>query len=321
MRMKWIRYGLAVGLAAVTSACSLWPGKEEATEPATPSISPVIEVSEDYYGSVPPYRQNQTRGMLSRLAQSSYRIDFSHLELGLMEIAQETFSNQDYYFQEGQQIKKEQVTAWLSRAKDDPAGLNPDQGPPLLIHVLEQDYLEKESRKLSGIVIGLSVSPVYEDAAGQEKEYSVEELRARGQQIAAKIVQSVRAENQQIPMVVALYQVPNRSSAMIPGRFILTGTVNAADSSVSKWQPIDEKYYLFPSKEVEEDQPQISLQYEKLLKQTQAFFKEYVGLTGTGRFSGGKNDRTDDYGNSRIRLPHRGTAIYPVCGQPDQPID
>ncbi|HZG15753.1 MAG TPA: CamS family sex pheromone protein [Candidatus Bathyarchaeia archaeon] len=288
MNTRWLRFGLAAGLAVVTTACSLWPGKEETKETPTPTISPVIEVSENYYGSVPPYRQNQTRGMLSRLTPSSYRMDFSHLELGLMEIAQETFSNEDYYFQEGQQIKKEQVTAWLSRAKDDPAGVNPDQGPSLLVHVLEHDYLEKETRKLSGIVLGLSLSPVYEDASGQEKKYTVDELRAKGQQIASRIVQTVRAENQQIPMVVALYQVPDRNSTMIPGSFISTGTVNATDSSVSKWQPIDEKYYLFPSTEVEKDQPQISLQFDKLMKQIQSFFQEYVGITGTGRFMGGK---------------------------------
>lgn len=288
MKQRWIRFGLAMGLAVVTSACSLWPGEEEKQEAPTPTVSPVIEVSEDYYGSVPPYRQNQTRGLLSRLTPSTYRVDFSHLELGLMEIAQETFAKEEFYFQEGQQINKEQVTAWLSRAKDDPAGVNPDQGPSLLVHVLEHDYLEKETRKLSGIVIGLSLSPVYEDAAGQEKKYTVDELRSKGEQIAAKIVQTVRAQNQQIPMVVALYQVPDRNSTMIPGNFISTGSVNATESSVSKWQPIDEKYYLFPSSEVEKDYPQISLQYDKLMKQTQSFFQEYIGLTGLGRFMGGK---------------------------------
>jgi protein involved in sex pheromone biosynthesis len=286
MKNKWIRFCFAVVLAVATPACSLWPEKEKAPEPATPSISPVIEVSEDYYGSVPPYRQNQTRGMLSRLSQGTYRIDFSHLELGLMEIARETFSNKEYYFQEGQQISRDQVNAWLSRAKDDPAGVNPDIGPHLLIHVLEHDYLDKETQKLAGMVIGLSLSPVYEDATGQKKLYTREELRAKGEQIAAKIVQTVRAENQQIPMVVALYEVPDRKSTMVPGNFIATGTVKASDSSVSKWLPIDEKYYLFPSSQAEEEQPQIALQYDKLMKQTQQYFKEYIGLTGVGRFMG-----------------------------------
>jgi protein involved in sex pheromone biosynthesis len=288
MRTKWMHFCLAAGLAAFTSACSLLPGKEEAPTPATPSISPVIEVSEDYYGSVPPYRPNQTRGMLSRLSQGSYRIDFSHLELGLMEIARETFSTKEYYFQEGQQIKRDEVTAWLSRAKDDPAGLNPNKGPNLLVHVLEHDYLDKDTQKLAGMVLGLSLSPVYEDATGQEKSYTREELLAKGQQLAAKIIPKVRAENQQIPMVIALYEVPDPSSTLVPGNFIATGTVNAADSSVSKWQPIDEKYYLFPSTEAEKDQPQVSLQYDKLMKQTQQFFQEYIGLTGIGRFMGGK---------------------------------
>lgn len=289
---RWKRIA-GVGLGAVLSllmtACSILPGlKENAPEPATPTISPVIEVSEDYYGSMPPYKENQTRGMLSRLSQGSFRIDFSHLELGLMEIARETFATQEYYFQEGQQIKREQVQAWLSRAKDDPAGQNPDQGPQQLIHVLEHNYLDKETNQLAGIVIGLSLSPLYEDAAGEEKVYTTDELRAKGQQIAARIVQAARAENQQVPMVVALYQVPDRNSTLVPGHFILTGTVKATESAVSKWQPIDEKYYLFPSSEAEKEQPQTSLQYDKLLTQAQSYFPEYMGMTGVGRFMGGK---------------------------------
>lgn len=287
MRKK--RYSILsiiVILSLSLSACSFWPGlKKEAPEPATPSVSPVIEVSEDYYGSVPPYKENQTRGMLSG---SNYRIDFSHLELGLIEIAHETFAPSEYYFQEGQQIKREQVEAWLSRAKDNPDGMNPDKGPQLLVHVLEHDYLEKGKQRLAGIVIGLSLSPVYQDGTEQTKLYSTAELREKGQQIAAKIVQKVRAENQQIPILVALYQVPDKSSTLVPGHFILTGTVNATESSVSKWQPIDEEYYLFPSDNVEKKYPQSSLQYDKLMKQTQAFFGEYIGLTGVGRFMGGR---------------------------------
>jgi protein involved in sex pheromone biosynthesis len=275
-----------LSLALLSAGCSLLPGmKQDTPEPATPSISPVVEVSEDYYGSVPPYKQNQTRGML---ADRSYRIDFSHLELGLMEIARETFPTSEYYFQEGQQIKREQVSAWLSRAKSDPAGMNPDKGPVLLVHVLEHDYLDKEKQQLAGMVLGLSLSPVYWDATGQEKLYTTEELRAKGKQLAARIVQTVRADNPQIPMVIALYQVPKDTSTLVPGHFILTGTVNANENGIAKWQPIDEEFFLFPGDEVETKYPEQSLQFDKLKRQTQSFFGEYVGLTGLGRFMGGK---------------------------------
>jgi protein involved in sex pheromone biosynthesis len=273
-------------LLSLLTGCSLLPGlKEDVPEPATPSISPVVEVSEDYYGSMPPYKQNQTRGMLS---ERSYRIDFSRLELGLLEIARETFPTTDYLFQEGQQIKREQVEAWLSRVKNDPAGMNPDKGPQLLVHVLEHDYLDKEKQQLAGMVLGLSLSPVYQDATGQEKVYTTDELRAKGKQLASRIVQAVRVDNPKIPMVIALYQVPERSSTLVPGRFILTGTVNANESAIAKWQPIDEEYHLFPGDAVEQKYPEASLQYDKLMRQTQSFFGEYIGLTGVGRFMGGK---------------------------------
>jgi len=269
----------------ILAGCSLIPGLNETPEPATPSVSPVVEVSEDYYGSMPPYKQNQTRGMLS---ERSYRIDFSHLELGLMEIARETFPTAKYLFQEGQQIKREKVEAWLSRKQNHPDGMNPDKGPNLLVHVLEHDYLDKEKQQLAGMVLGLSLSSVYQDATGQEKQYTTDELRAKGQQLAARIVQTARAENPQIPMVVALYQVPQKNSTLVPGRFILTGTVNANENGIAKWVPVDEEFYLFPSDEVEQKYPEQSLQYDKLKRQAQSFFGEYIGLTGVGRFMSGK---------------------------------
>ncbi|UFJ41034.1 CamS family sex pheromone protein [Brevibacillus humidisoli] len=276
---------LTIILLCTATACSLFPDGEEKPAPATPTVSPVIEVSGDYYGSVMPYKPNQTRGMLSRL--SGYRIDFSHLELGLLEIARETFDPEEYLFQEGQQISSQQVRDWLAPASEEnPKGLNPENGSTLLLHVLEHDYLDVENQQLAGMVLGLTLSPEYKDASGQEKVYSTDELRAKGQALAAKIVQQVRADNAQIPMVIALYQVPDHSSTMIPGNFIMTGTVNSGEGSVSKWQAIDEKYYLFPGDAVYKDYPQISLQYDKLMKQTKSFFSEFIGLTGVGRFMG-----------------------------------
>lgn len=289
--MKKTYYSLAMAacvclLAVMTSACSLLPGQENTPTPATPSISPVVDVNEDYYSGLFPYKENKTRGMLSKL--KTYRIDFSHLELGLLEIARETYPEEDYFFQEGQVISSEQAKAWLSSPSENQEGLNPEKGENLLVNVLEHDYLDKSTKKLSGIVIGLTLSPRYKDASGQDKVYTTNELRTKGQQLAAHIVTKVRAEAQQIPMVVALYQVPEKTSTLVPGHFILTGTVNATESSVSKWQPIDEAYYLFPSDDVYKAYPQLSLQYEKLMKQTQSFFGEYIGLTGVGRFMDGQ---------------------------------
>ncbi len=285
-RYRLVLYCLIVAAVLLAPGCSLLPGnKDQTPEPAKPTISPIVEASEDYYASATPYEPNQTRGML---ASSDYRVDFNHLELGLMEVARETFSTKQYLFQEGQRLKKNQVSAWLSRAKDNPQGLNVDKGPRMLIHVLEHDYLDKEKQQLAGMVLGLTLSPYYQDAAGVDKEYKKDELRAKGQQLAAKIVQQVRADNPQVPMVIALYQVPAKNSSLVPGSFILAGTVNAGESTVSKWQPIDEEYYLFPSKEAEAAYPQISLQYDKLKKGTQQFFRDYIYVTGIGRFMGGE---------------------------------
>lgn len=277
---------LAVFLLVVaTTGCSLLPrgGQETGPEITTPSLSPVVEVSEDYYGSLPPYKPNQTRGMLS---DTKYRIDFSHLELGLMEFARDTFPTSEYLFQEGQQIKQEQVTEWIAQEKT--GATNGQKKKGILVHVLEHDYLSKDKQQLAGMVLGLSLSPEYQDATGQDKMYTTQELQAKGQQLAARIVQSVRVNTPTVPMLVLLYQVPEANSSLVPGHFIMSGTVNANEAAISKWQPIDEEFYLFPSTDVEEKYAQQSLQFDKLMRQSQSYFGEYIGMTGVGRFMGGK---------------------------------
>lgn len=287
MKAKFLtgcRYAAAIVLAIATAGCSLLPGgKDQAPEPTAPSLSEVVEVSEDYYGSITPYKPNLTRGMLS---STRYRIDFSHLELGLMEFARDTFPTSEYYFQEGQVVKKEQVAQWIAQEKA--SGTNGQQKNGILVHVLEHDYLNKKDKQLAGMVLGLSVSPNYQDATGKEMVYTRQELQAKGQQLAATIVSTLRVSTPNVPMLILLYQVPEANSSLVPGHFIMSGTVAANDSAVSKWRPIDEEFFLFPSADVEKKYAQQSLQYDKLMRQAQAYFGEYVGMTGVGRFMDGR---------------------------------
>ncbi|KZE47910.1 protein involved in sex pheromone biosynthesis [Brevibacillus parabrevis] len=287
MKAKFLtgcRYVAAFLLAIAVSGCSLLPGgKDKSPEPTAPSLSEVVEVSEDYYGSITPYKPNQTRGMLS---SARYRIDFSHLELGLMEFARDAFPTSQYYFQEGQVVKKEQVTRWIAQEKA--SGTKGQQKNGILVHVLEHDYLNKKDKQLAGMVLGLSVSPNYQDATGKEMVYTQQELQAKGQQLAASIVATLRVSTPNVPMLILLYQVPEANSSLVPGHFIMSGTVGASESAVSKWQPIEEEFFLFPSADIEKKYPQQSLQYDKLLRQAQAYFGEYVGMTGVGRFMDGR---------------------------------
>lgn len=284
---RWARCKLAAAglLAIALTGCSLLPGggQEDAVEPATPSLSPVIEVSEDYYSSAMPYMPNQTRGMLN---ETRYRIDFGHLELGMMEFSRETFPTDKYLFREGQQIKKEQVQEWIAQEKEGETAEG-QRKTGMLVHVLEHNYLESESQQLAGMVLGLSLNPVYQDGTGQSKVFTTAELQERGKQLAAQIVQAVRADNPEIPMLIFLYQVPDANSTLVPGHFIMSGKVNAGESAVSQWQPIDEEYLLFPSTAAEQKYVQDSLQFGKLIDQSQQFFGEFIGLTGLGRYMSG----------------------------------
>ncbi|WP_421617105.1 CamS family sex pheromone protein [Brevibacillus sp. TJ4] len=283
----WKRCRLAVAgiLTVAATGCSFLPGggENDVVEPATPSLSPVIEVSEDYYSSALPYMPNQTRGMLK---ETRFRIDFAHLELGMMDFSRDTFPTDKYLFREGQQIQKKQVQDWIAQEKEG-ATADGQRKTGMLVHVLEHNYMEKESQQLAGMVLGLSLSPVYKDGTGQNKVFSREELQDRGKQLAAQIVQSVRVDNPEIPMLIFLYQVPDANSTLVPGNFIMSGKVNANEAAISQWQPIDEEYLLFPSSNAEKQYPQQSLQFGKLIDQTQLFFGEFIGVTGLGRYMGG----------------------------------
>ncbi|GAE28166.1 putative pheromone cAM373 precursor lipoprotein CamS [Halalkalibacter wakoensis JCM 9140] len=277
-------------------------------------VVPQIITPDNYYQSVlydGSYLHGESRGFGNSVVYN--RLDLDQLEIGLTRIAQQYFDPDRYFFREGQFIKRNTLNSWLMRMDEEsnPQGLNPALGeegtmrereesqPRYLSHILEHNYLVENSNgqlNLGGIVIGLSMNSVYnfrvEDEQGRYNFYELpipnDVIEREGQRIAAEILTRLRSESMEegafedIPIVFALFQEQPRES-VIPGHFI--GRAKAEPrSNLDRWQRINERYYLFPSSEANQEARNEADQFQRFQDDVQSFFDTYIGVVGKGRY-------------------------------------
>ncbi|MFC0469239.1 CamS family sex pheromone protein [Halalkalibacter kiskunsagensis] len=288
-------------------------GNEQEQEQVV-EVVPQVITPDNYYQSVlydGSYLHGESRGFGNSVVYN--RLDLDQLEIGLTRIAQQYFDPDRYFFREGQFIKRNTLNSWLMRYDEEtnPQGLNPALGesgemrereesqPRYLSHILEHNYLVEDSNgqlNLGGIVIGLSMNSVYnfrvEDEQGRyyfyELPLSDEAIEQEGQRIANEILQRLRSENMQegafqdIPIVFALFREQARES-VIPGNFIARSKA-AARSELERWQRVNERYYLFPSTEANQEARNEADQFQRFKDDIQDFFDTFVGVVGKGRY-------------------------------------
>jgi protein involved in sex pheromone biosynthesis len=270
------------------------------------AIIPKYKISDKYYQTIldkSKLQPSATRGMV--VANLNTRYDINEFETGLMRIAQNTFPTDKYYFQEGQKIDKDTVKLWLNR-KFTPAqlkaqglsasqniGLNPlDSGsnPPIyLAHVLEQDYWKKDSDgkyHFAGVAIGLALNSIYyyktvKDGPTYEKDIPYSEMVSNGRQIAQEIVKRLRSmkELSNIPITVGLFEQKSTSS-VVPGNFIAYSVVDSGSSSIGSWEKLNEKYYLFPSTDAQNDHRDDLTDFLNFKQDVETYFPNFTGVIG-----------------------------------------
>ncbi|QGQ44151.1 CamS family sex pheromone protein [Metabacillus sediminilitoris] len=162
------------------------------------AIIPKYNISDSYYKMILPFKPGEARGLVSE--QLNTRLDIDEFETGLMRVAQDTFSPDNYLYQEGQYLSGDVINGWLKRRlvgeklksaqeeapKKDKnnigadekyveVGLNPalpegndleklhSENPIYLAHMLEHNYLirKDDTVELGGVVIGLAMNSVY----------------------------------------------------------------------------------------------------------------------------------------------------------------
>ncbi|MFC0189972.1 CamS family sex pheromone protein [Fictibacillus aquaticus] len=288
-------------------------------------ITGEIKTGENYYRSIFPFEPGGARGLIRYGVDN--RLDINEFEMGLMRVAQEKFSTDKYFFQEGQFLKESTVNNWLKRddgkkeklesgemsqrGLNQPLGIKEEgspvkevlkaheKNPKYLSYVLEHNYLVQSGEgkvKLGGVVLGLSFNSTYyfeaKDDKGLiypgEKKLDKSKVKEEAAKIAEKVAERLRTEKglEDVPIMIALYQEEERDSVN-PGNFFAVGTVSKGSGTISDWDQIDEKYYLFPSGAASKNKRNDYESFSNFKTEIQQYFPNYIGVIGNGLYVDG----------------------------------
>ncbi|MBT2584115.1 CamS family sex pheromone protein [Planococcus sp. ISL-109] len=299
-RIWWIPIGVLLLTGCVPS------GNDEAEvinaeEEVETAIIPSMQLDEQYYRTLLPYKQSATRGKIVSRLNSRY--DIKEAEHGLLRLSQQQFSPEDYYFQEGQMITDEDATSWLQRTNQDNSnGLNPEDGrsaaeqkegerpePELLAHILEQNYLvktEEDKIRLGGVSIGLAMNTVYyssTDGIPYEESIPQEEIAREGKRMADEIVSRLREKEEMVdvPILVSLFAQNNRN-AMTPGTYFAYGAAPRGESEVANWNDINEEFVVFPTSGTNEQYRDIDTAFRNFKQDVELYFSNFTSVIGKG---------------------------------------
>ncbi len=285
-------------------------------------ITPTIESHEQFYRNLlsdGTYNRSDARGNVA--AAMNNRIDINQFELGLLEIATGQYSNEEYYFQEGQFLTGNTINHWLRRydpdEDDQVDGLNPalgDEGdmedrmgnhPLILSHIMEHNYFygsEEDGVNLGGVVLGISLRSIYyfrtEDDDGgyhfheralEDTDYDAE---AYGKEAAQKMIERLRSMEglENVPITIALYQEERRGS-IVPGSFISMTQVGEGETTIDGWEAIDEQFFFFPSRAANDAIPNQANAFSQFKTDVEEFFDQSIGVVGKGRY---KNETLEE---------------------------
>ena len=310
---------LALSMVFLLSACAPNFQKQNETvqtkEKTTgKAIIPKYNISNNYYRTILPFQPGEARGLVVNNINTRY--DLNEFEMGLMRIAQNKFDTDKYYFQEGQQLKGTTIKQWLNRQytaaqlkenklkADQNLGLNPvntspagstPSSPIYLAHILEHDYLTKDAKgnvSLGGITIGLALNSIYyyklnTDGDTLEKKIPFAEMEKQGQQMAAEVVKRIRLMKNlsNIPITIALFEQQSKTS-VVPGNFFTYSTVDQGSTDLNSWEKVDEKYYLFPSTDAENDHRDDTIAFLNFKQDVEQYFPNYNGVIGKAFYIG-----------------------------------
>ena len=310
---------LALSMVFLLSACAPNFQKQNETvqtkEKTTgKAIIPKYNISNNYYRTILPFQPGEARGLVVNNINTRY--DLNEFEMGLMRIAQNKFDTDKYYFQEGQQLKGTMIKQWLNRQytaaqlkenklkADQNLGLNPvntspagstPSSPIYLAHVLEHDYLTKDAKgnvSLGGITIGLALNSIYyyklnTDGDTLEKKIPFAEMEKQGQQMAAEVVKRIRLMKNlsNIPITIALFEQQSKTS-VVPGNFFTYSTVDQGSTDLNSWEKVDEKYYLFPSTDAQNDHRDDTIAFLNFKQDVEQYFPNYNGVIGKAFYIG-----------------------------------
>ncbi|EXJ22991.1 hypothetical protein ADIAL_1614 [Alkalibacterium sp. AK22] len=335
MKRKFLWGSLMTHVLFLT-ACGLFPDPVDPDQPAQEELeqiedgetgdepdeeASIVEVQADsgYFRPVinedGTYSPSLSRGITRRLNSG---VNMRTFESDLMRLSQSFFSTEDHFFQEGQFIPSETISAWLRRQQpveeetevDEEnegseetgeeeesvdLGLNPvdnesmdpsERNPIYLSSILEHNfYVQTENGlELSGVSIGLAMNSVdYFGPQGElEQTVSTEELLEEGQRMSNEIISQMREMEglEEVPIMIGLFE-QSRQDNLAPGTYIAQAISENGNTSASSWRRINERRVVFP---LEGMQSAEGNSFANFRSEVEGFFPNISGVTGTAHY-------------------------------------
>ncbi|WP_042352004.1 CamS family sex pheromone protein [Bacillus massiliigorillae] len=286
-------------------------GGQKNKDNETKAIIPKYKISDKYYQTILPFEPSKARGQV--VSNLNTRYDMNEMEMGLMRIAQESFNPDKYFFKEGQFLSTKKVKSWLERKytpeqlkankmkESENLGLNPidpgkgdiekrnEENPLYLAHILEHNYMVRKSDNkvgLGGVVIGLALNSTHyyqKEEFGDVFDVDIpnEKMMAEGKKIAQEVLNRLRQDEdlKNVPITIALFK-QQKKNAVVPGNFVAYTEVGQGSSQISSWKKVNEKYYLFPSSEAEEQHRDDNKLFLNFKQDIEKYFPNFNGVIG-----------------------------------------
>ncbi|WJY27405.1 CamS family sex pheromone protein [Sporosarcina trichiuri] len=283
---------------------SIGPEKEEViqenedVEQETVLI-PEVQLNEQYYRTLLPFKKSATRGLIVNQVYSKY--DIEEVEEGLLRLSAKHFDPNDHFFQEGQFIDEKTAIHWLSRSSKFDDGLNPpindkmtpqeisEKAPVYLAHIVEQNYYVKTGDKkvgLAGISIGLAMNSVYYQRDAAEAKIPDKTIEQQGMKMAETIVQRMRKLDGvgDVPITVGLFKQQSRNS-IVPGTYFAQAYVDKGKDKPNGWKEVKEKFVLLPASSDVDNYRDVNERFEKVKQDINDYFPGFISVVGTAFYS------------------------------------
>ncbi|MET3575581.1 CamS family sex pheromone protein [Bhargavaea ullalensis] len=294
----------AAALTAVLLSGCL-PAKEEPDVVKDPKqeaeqrvIIPNMQLSDEYYRTLLPYKKSASRGLVVNKLNSKYNV--VEAESGLMRLSHRKFPTDDHFFQEGQYLDEKTVRSWLAhKSEDNPEGLNPAAAgtaeetrrdvPVYVAHIIEQNYLKRTSEdkiRLEGVSIGVALNSVNTTEGGGA--IPQEKIEEEGKKAAAEIVKRMRKIEglSQVPIMVGLYKQSPQND-ISPGSYFAVSTAEKGKDVLSGWDAIDEEYIIFPTSSNADKYRDVNTSFSNFKQDVDKYFSSFVNVIGTGFYQNG----------------------------------
>lgn len=315
------RLGIIVLSTVLLASCSNQSANNNKEKKQEKQISTDIQISNDYYRTLLPFKESQARGLTSSNMASSYNSEA--FETGLLNISKKQFSPDDYLYRDGQLLTKTEVESYLEpqytkeeidkMSKDERIeknayanfGLNPsrkgetnpekiaENSPTYLSHIIEQDFFTEKDAKsetISGMTIGLAMNSVYyyqkeEYGETYSKKLDEKEVEKKGKEMAKEILSRLRVKQslKDIPITFAIF-IQSSAESIKPGHFVSYAVSKEGSNKVGSWDSINEKYVLLPSSEASDLDKKLNNNFKQFNDQLQQYFPNFTQSIGTGYF-------------------------------------